>query len=112
MRRRRRSGARDLRDRRALPRWCPALASLLLLAGFQGAVSSPCVSGRIDPYEDFAESFALSVHRRLLGGTYRVDVFLGPERVGQFRSCLDTGRCPGKTAYLEQLFTRLLAEPG
>ena len=63
----------------------------------------PSLYGSIDPYEDFAEAFAIQVHTRLLGRPFRVDLYLGPAHIGGFRSCLDTGRCPEKAAFLESL---------
>lgn len=68
----------------------------------------PSLYGSIDPYEDFAEAFALYVHRRVLHRPYRVDLFVNGERIGQYHSCLDTGRCPRKVAYLGELISRLL----
>ncbi|MEA3275086.1 MAG: hypothetical protein U9Q81_07340 [Pseudomonadota bacterium] len=88
------------------------LAAAPVVYGALARTNWPSLYGSIDPYEDFAETFALFVHTRLLGGSYRVDVLFGPERVAHFLSCLDTGRCPGKTAYLEQLFTRFFGESG
>jgi len=68
-----------------------------------GETDLPSLYGSIDPYEDFAEAFAIHVHTRLLGRPFRVDLYLGPAHIGGFRSCLDTGRCPEKAALLESL---------
>jgi len=69
-----------------------------------GETDLPSLYGSIDPYEDFAETFAIYVHTRLLGRPFRVDLHLGPRHIGSFRSCLDSGRCPGKLAFMESLF--------
>ncbi len=70
-----------------------------------GGTNWPSLYGSIDPYEDFAETFALYVHTRLLHRPFRVDLYLGPERIGTFRSCLDTGRCPAKLAGMAWLLS-------
>jgi len=71
--------------------------------GLLGETDLPSLYGSIDPHEDFAEAFAIQVHTRLLDRPLRVDLYLGPAYIGGFRSCLDTGRCPEKTAFLESL---------
>jgi hypothetical protein len=68
-----------------------------------GETDLPSLYGSLDPYEDFAEAFTIQVHTRLLGHPFRVDLYLGPAHIGGFRSCLDTGRCPEKAAFLESL---------
>ena len=66
----------------------------------------PSLYGTLDPYEDFAETFALYVHTRLLGKPYAV-VVAGENGLGVYRSCLQTGGCPTKALFIE----RLLATP-
>lgn len=66
----------------------------------------PSLYGSIDPYEDFAEAFAIYVHTRMLGRPYRVDLYLGAARSGEYSSCLDTGRCPQKLAFMRRLTAR------
>lgn len=68
-----------------------------------GETDWPSLYGSIDPYEDFAETFAIYIHTKLLGRPYRVDIHLGPTRIGEYRSCLETGRCAQKAAYIERL---------
>jgi len=70
-----------------------------------GLTNWPSLYGSIDPYEDFAETFAIYVHTRLLRRPYRVDLYFGSKRIGVFRSCLDNGRCPRKLALIERLLS-------
>jgi hypothetical protein len=93
----------------ALPRFyrfeaapLPLSASPLVYRAL-GETNWPSLYGSIDPYEDFAETFAIYLHTRLLHRPFRVDVYLGPQRIAGFRSCLDTGRCPEKLDLMERL---------
>lgn len=70
-----------------------------------GETNWPSLYGSIDPYEDFAETFAIYVHTRLLHRPFQVDLYISPKRIGAFRSCLDTGRCPEKLALMERLLS-------
>ena len=67
------------------------------------ATNWPSLYGSIDPYEDFAETFVLYLHTRMLGSPFQVDVYAGRRHVGEYRSCLDTGRCPEKLTFIERL---------
>ena len=86
-------------SRSQTPRATPPSQRQLTPVGFYRLPTNPMV----DPYEDFAEAFAIQVHTRLLGRPFRVDLYHGPAHIGTFRSCLDTGRCPAKAAFLESL---------
>jgi hypothetical protein len=95
----------------ALPRFyrfeaapLPLSASPLVYRAL-GETNWPSLYGSIDPYEDFAETFAIYVHTRLLLRPFRVDVYLGPQRIAAFRSCLDTGRCPEKLGLMGRLLS-------
>jgi hypothetical protein len=61
----------------------------------------PSAYGAISPFEDFAESFAIYVHARLLGQPYQVDVLEGEHTRFSFRSCIADGSCPDKVRALE-----------
>lgn len=63
----------------------------------------PSLYGTVGVYDDFAESFAIYVHTRLLGKPYRVDVFKDGQVVERYHSCIATGDCPRKVAILEDL---------
>lgn len=78
-----------------------------LVYGQLARTDFPSLYGTLDPYEDFAESFALYVHTRLLGKPYAVVVGAGDQGRGVYRSCLQTGGCPAKAVFIE----RLLATP-
>lgn len=60
-------------------------------------------------YDDFAEAFAIYVHTRLLGKPYRVtltrdgNTARDGKEVRIYRSCLQTGKCPKKAAFLRSL---------
>jgi len=71
--------------------------------GALGKTNWPSLYGSIDPYEDFAETFAIYLHTRLLGRPYRVDLHFGSTHIGTYRSCLDTGSCPKKAAFMRCL---------
>ena len=103
------SGWKQQRPVLALPRFYRFQAAPLprsvapVLYRALSATNWPSLYGSIDPYEDFAETFAIYVHTRLLHRLFRVDLYVGPRRIGEFLSCLDTGRCPRKLALIEQL---------
>jgi hypothetical protein len=63
----------------------------------------PSLYGATNLYDDFAESFVIFVHTRLLGKPYRVDVNGADGRRLSTQSCLQDGRCPRKVALLEAL---------
>lgn len=63
----------------------------------------PSLYGATSIYEDFAETFALFIHTRLLGKPYAVMVRDGERVIGVYQSCLQTGRCPAKAAFVERL---------
>lgn len=63
----------------------------------------PSLYGSTDPYEDFAESFAIYVHTRLLNRPYQVELQANGATVGRYGSCLQTGRCPQKVRFFEVL---------
>ncbi len=54
-------------------------------------------------FDDFAEAFAITVHTRLLGRPYRVEVLHDGQPVQVFSSCIATGACADKTAQIEAL---------
>ncbi|MEA3292072.1 MAG: hypothetical protein U9Q71_07210 [Pseudomonadota bacterium] len=63
----------------------------------------PSLYGVLSAYEDFAEIFALYVHTRILDKPYAVVVQDGGRVIGIYRSCLQTGSCPAKAAFVERL---------
>ena len=66
----------------------------------------PSLYGTLDPYEDFAETFAIFVHTRLLLKPYGVAVRAGERVVERYHSCLQTGDCPTKALLIERLLAR------
>jgi len=62
--------------------------------------------GATGPFEDFAESFALYVHSRLMKKPYRVKITQGGKEVFTYESCWDQPRCAAKQAVLDQWFSR------
>ena len=60
------------------------------------------------PDEDFAETFALFVHTRILGKPYAVVLRDDKQVIGIYSSCLQTGNCPAKADFVK----RLLASAG
>jgi len=58
------------------------------------------------PFEDFAESFALYVHSRLMKKPYRVEITQGGREVFTYESCWDQPRCAAKQAVLDRWFSR------
>ena len=63
----------------------------------------PSHYGAINLLDDFAESFAIYVHTRLLKKPYRVELSREGEQRLVYRSCIQTGTCPQKTAWLKRL---------
>jgi hypothetical protein len=62
--------------------------------------------GSTGPFEDFAESFALYVHSRLMKKPYRVKITQGGREVLTYESCWDQPRCAAKQAVLDRWFSR------
>ena len=67
----------------------------------------PSLYGALDAYEDFAETFALYVHTRILGKPYAVVVKEGGRTIGVYRSCLQIGACPAKAAFVKRLLVNV-----
>lgn len=69
----------------------------------------PSLYGATSLYDDFAEAFVIYVHTQLLGKPYRVilvrdgKVARNGKELRVYRSCLQTGRCPKKTAFLQTM---------
>lgn len=62
--------------------------------------------GATGPFEDFAESFALYVHSRLMKKPYRVEITQGGGEVFTYESCWGQPRCAAKRAVLEEWVSR------
>jgi hypothetical protein len=58
-------------------------------------------------HEDFAESFAIYVYCKILGGTYNTQITLGGNEVLSFDSCILTDRCPEKLRIIEEFYNQL-----
>lgn len=63
----------------------------------------PSLYGATNLFDDFAEAFAIYVHTRLLGKPYRVTLTRNGKVLRVYRSCLQTGKCPEKAAFLRDL---------
>ncbi len=74
-----------------------------LVYGQLARTDFPSLYGALDAYEDFAETFVLYVHTRILGKPYAVVVKEGGRTIGVYHSCLQTGACPAKVAFIERL---------
>ncbi len=61
----------------------------------------PSLYGVTNIYDDFAESFVIYVHTRLMNRPYRVDVSEGGTRRLTYTSCIVSGTCPEKVKALE-----------
>lgn len=66
----------------------------------------PSLYGATNLFDDFAEAFAIYVHTRLLGKPYQVTLTRNGKEVRVYRSCLQTGKCPEKVAFLRDLLKR------
>ena len=67
----------------------------------------PSLYAATNPYDDWAETFVVYVHTRMLGQPYRVSVTGGASGSSEYRSCMDVHGCPDKVAWVE----RYLAAP-
>ncbi|HUJ74240.1 MAG TPA: hypothetical protein VL359_05245 [bacterium] len=63
----------------------------------------PSLYGITNLFDDWAESFAIYVHTRLLDKPYQVQVLQGDQVRATYQSCLQVGTCPEKMAYLESV---------
>ena len=80
-----------------------SLTEMETVYGMLSRTNFPSLYGATNLYDDFAEAFAIYVHTRLLGKPYRVTLTRDGKVVGSFRSCLQTGKCPEKAAFLRSL---------
>jgi hypothetical protein len=63
----------------------------------------PSLYGSTNLYDDFAEAFAIYVHTRLLGKPYQVELREPGKPLRVYRSCIQTGACPRKIAFLQKM---------
>ncbi|MDP6350820.1 MAG: hypothetical protein QF926_10510 [Alphaproteobacteria bacterium] len=63
----------------------------------------PSLYGATNPFDDFADSFAIYVHTRLLGKPYRAEVVADGRVVQVLPDCFSDRRCPDKSRYLDRL---------
>ncbi|MBI4084071.1 MAG: hypothetical protein HY423_15820 [Candidatus Lambdaproteobacteria bacterium] len=63
----------------------------------------PSLYGATNYFDDFAESFAIYVHTRMLGRPYRVEVRQAGETRFVFRSCIESGACAAKVEAVERV---------
>ncbi len=61
----------------------------------------PSLYGATNIYDDFAESFVIYVHTRLMNRPYRVEVREGETVRFTYTSCIVSGTCPEKVKALE-----------
>jgi hypothetical protein len=71
-----------------------------------GQTDLPSLYGVTNIYDDFAETFAIYVHTRLLGRPYKVEVFEGDRVRYTYASCLVANTCPDKVKALETILKR------
>lgn len=65
----------------------------------------PTLYAAVSPFEDFAESFAVWQHAVREKRPWLVQI-AGRGKELHFQSCLKTGACPEKAAFMEQVFTK------
>ncbi len=63
----------------------------------------PSLYGVTNHYDDFAEAFAIYVHTQLLRRPYKVEIAAAKNPPRVYRSCIQTGACPRKNAFLQRL---------
>jgi hypothetical protein len=63
----------------------------------------PSLYGTLQPFDDFAEAFAITVHALLLHKPYRVEVLHDGQVVRTYRSCIVTRACAAKIAQVQAL---------
>ena len=63
----------------------------------------PSLYGSSNLWDDFAEAFAIYVHTRLLGKPYLVELREPGKPLLVHRSCIQTGACPRKAAFLKKM---------
>jgi hypothetical protein len=68
-----------------------------------GQTDLPSLYAVTNIYDDFAETFAVYVHTRLLGKPYRVEVFENESLRVTYTSCIVAKTCPQKVRALEAL---------
>ncbi|MDH4120567.1 MAG: hypothetical protein OEV94_02530 [Deltaproteobacteria bacterium] len=61
----------------------------------------PSLYGATNLYDDFAESFVVYVHTRLLNKPYRVEVLRDGQSLFILRSCIERGTCTAKAGLVQ-----------
>jgi hypothetical protein len=64
-----------------------------------------------NPWDDFAEAFALYVHTQIEHRPYRITISHDGQEVLQYRSCWEEKRCESKRPYIEQLLAPEAGKP-
>lgn len=68
----------------------------------------PSLYGTVKYTEDFAESFAIFVHTKILESPYQVDIKnQRGEILYSYRSCIQTGKCKEKVEYIQNILTSI-----
>ena len=80
-----------------------ALSEVETIYNMLSRTDLPSLYGATNPYDDFAEAFAIYVHTRLMGKPYRVELFHNGNVVRVFRSCIQSGGCAEKIVLLRSL---------
>jgi hypothetical protein len=65
----------------------------------------PSLYGITNVFDDFAETFAIYVHTRVLGKPYRAEVFENGTSRYTYSSCVTRNTCPEKVKAVEALLT-------
>ena len=60
----------------------------------------PSLYGAMNLYDDFAETFVIYIHTRLLKKPYRVEVLRDGQWATAYHSCLTEATCDGKARYV------------
>ncbi len=63
----------------------------------------PSLYSVINPFDDFAESFVIYYHTKILGKDYKIITNEG-NREFIFRTCIQTNKCPNKIKLMKKLF--------
>jgi hypothetical protein len=64
----------------------------------------PTLYSALDPFEDFAESFANFIHVSVMNRPYVISVLREGKIVHQYHACWNESRCAEKKKYLEKMY--------
>ncbi len=75
-----------------------------IYAAWSGKTDAPSLYASVNPFEDFAESFAIYQHVLREGRPWSLELEMPQGEVREYRGCFQSGSCPDKLAFMAKWF--------